>query len=52
MRKEIIILAAVILVAIVAFVVGSNYYRSSIQNKPVATNSNSNNATVNTDALV
>lgn len=52
MRKEIIILAAVILVAIVAFVLGSNYYRSSIQNKPVATNSNSNKATVNTEALV
>ncbi len=52
MRKEIIILVAIILVAIVAFVVGSNYYRSSIQNKPVAANSNSNKATVNAEVLV
>ncbi len=52
MRKEIIILAAVILVAIVAFVVGSNYYRNSVQNKPAATNSYSNKAAVNAEALV
>ena len=52
MRKEIIILAAVILVAIAAFWIGSNYYQSTIQNKPVATSSNSNKPAVNAEALV
>lgn len=39
MRKDILILGAIIVVVIIAAVFGSNYYRSSVQNerKPIAT---------------
>ena len=38
MRKEIIILGAIILVVVIGLIVGSNYYRSSIQNEQKPTN--------------
>lgn len=38
MRKEILIMGAIVLVVIVAAVVGSNYYRSSIQSERKPTN--------------
>lgn len=44
MRKEVIILGAVVIIAIVGFVVGANYYRSSVQNAPVVSNSNKGNS--------
>lgn len=44
MRKEFIILAGVIVLAIVAFVVGSNYYKGTIQSERKPTNTATNTA--------
>ena len=54
MRKEVIILAAIVLVVIIAILVGSNYYRNSLQNERVGTktNGNSNKAAINPEMLV
>ncbi len=41
MRKEFVILGAIIAIVIVGAVVGSNYYRSSIQKESIVGNSNS-----------
>ncbi|MBK6751785.1 MAG: DsbA family protein [Pyrinomonadaceae bacterium] len=41
MRKEIIILGAIIALVVVGAVIGSNYYRSSVQKESVVGNSNS-----------
>jgi len=52
MRKEVKILGAVAIVVVIAAIVGANYYRSSVQNERIPTNSNSNKATVNTENLI
>lgn len=52
MRKEIIILGAIILVVIVSAIIGSNYYRSSIQSERVTANNNSNKPKINPEQLV
>lgn len=41
MRKEVIILGLIILIVIIGAVLGSNYYRSSVQKESVVGNSNS-----------
>jgi protein-disulfide isomerase len=52
MRKEIIILGAIILVAIAAFVIGSNYFRGSVQNERVTPNNSSNKPKIAPEQLV
>ncbi len=54
MRKEVIILGAIVAVVIIGVVVGSNYYRNSLQNERVATNTgaNSNKTGIDPDTLV
>lgn len=54
MRKEVIILGAIVVVVVIGVVVGSNYYRSSLQNERAATNAsgNSNKPGVNPVNLV
>ena len=52
MRKEIKILGAIAVVVIIAAVIGANYYRSSVQNERVSTNSNSNKTTANVENLI
>ena len=54
MRKEVIILGAIVVVVVIGVIVGSNYYRTSLQNKRVATStgSNSNTAGVNPETLI
>ena len=52
MKKEIKILGAIAVVVVIAAIVGANYYRSSIQNQRVTTNSNTNKGTVNTENLI
>jgi protein-disulfide isomerase len=52
MRKEVKILGAIAVVVIIAAVIGANYYRSSVQNERVTTNSNSNKGNVNAETLV
>lgn len=44
MRKEFVILAGVIVLVIVAFIVGSNYYKRTIQNERKAVNTATNTA--------
>lgn len=52
MRKEVKILGAVVIVVVIAAIVGANYYRSSVQNERIPTNSNSTKSTVNTENLI
>lgn len=52
MSKEIKILGAIAIVVIFAALVGASYYRNSIQNERVASNSNSNKSKVNPEQLV
>lgn len=52
MRKEVKILGAVAIVVVIAAIIGANYYRSSVQNERITTNSNSNKSTVNTENLI
>lgn len=52
MRKEVKILGAVALVVIIGAIIGASYYRSSVQNERITTNSNSNKSTVNAENLV
>lgn len=52
MRKEVKILGAVAIVVVIAAIVGANYYRSSVQNERITTNSNSNKSTLNTENLI
>lgn len=53
MRKEVIILGAIVIVIIIAVIVGSNYYRKSIQSERVTTASgNSNKPQINPEQLV
>lgn len=52
MRKEIKILGAVALVVIIGAVIGANFYRSSVQNERITSNSNSNKGNVNAETLV
>ncbi len=42
MRKEVVILGLVLLIVIVGAVIGSNYYRTSVQKESVVSNTNSN----------
>lgn len=43
MRKEVVILGLVLLIVIVGAVIGSNYYRTSVQKESVVSNTNSAN---------
>ncbi len=52
MRKEVKILGAVALVVIIGAVIGANFYRSSVQNERITSNSNSNKGNVNAETLV
>ena len=52
MRKEVKILVGIAVVVVIAAIVGANYYRSSIQNERVTTNTNSNKGAVNAETLV
>jgi len=52
MRKEVKILGAVVIVVIIVAVIGANYYRRSVQNERITTNSNSNKSTVNAENLI
>ena len=52
MRKEVKILGVIAVVVIIGAIIGANYYRSSVQNERVTTNSNSNKTTANTENLV
>lgn len=54
MRKELLILGAIIVVVAIGLAVGSSYYRSSLQNTRVTTNTsgNSNKPSVNPETLV
>ena len=52
MRKEVKILGAIVIVVVIAAIVGANYYRSSVQNERVSTNSNTSKGTINTENLI
>lgn len=52
MRKEIWILGGILAVVIVGAVIGSNYYRNSIQSERVTTNNNSGAPKINPEQLV
>lgn len=52
MRKEVKILGAIAIGVIIAAVIGANYYRSSVQNERITTNSNSNKSAANAEALI
>ena len=52
MRKEVLILSAFVVVAIVAGVLGANYYRSSVQNAPVTANTNTGKPKIDPATLV
>jgi len=52
MRKEVKILGAIVIVVVIAAIVGANYYRSSVQNERITTNSNSNKSTANAENLI
>lgn len=52
MRKEVKILGAIVIAVVIAAIVGANYYRSSVQNERITTNTNTNKSTVNTENLV
>ncbi|MBL8180384.1 MAG: DsbA family protein [Blastocatellia bacterium] len=44
MRKEVVILGLVLLIVIVGAVIGSNYYRTSVQKESVVSNTNNTNS--------
>jgi len=52
MRKEVKILGAIVIVVIIAAIVGTNYYRSSVQSERVTTGVNSNNPKISPEQLV
>lgn len=57
MRKEVKILGAVVIVVVIAAIIGANYYRSSVQNERIPTNSsntggNTNKNTVSAENLI
>lgn len=52
MRRELKILGAIAAIVIIAAVIGANYYRSSVQNERVTTNSNSNKRAASAENLV
>ncbi|HRH45081.1 MAG TPA: thioredoxin domain-containing protein [Pyrinomonadaceae bacterium] len=52
MRKEVKILGAIALVIVIAAIIGASYYRSSVQNERITTNSNSNKSSVNAENLI
>ena len=53
MRKEVVILGAIVVVVVIAAIIGANYYRSSVQSERVTTISgNSNKPNVNSEQLV
>lgn len=52
MRKEILILGAIILIVIIAVVLGSNYYRDTKQNVRVTANTNSGKPKADPEQLV
>lgn len=51
MRKETIILAGIVLVVIIGVVLGSRYYRNSIQSVPVTNNSNTGKPAISAEQL-
>lgn len=51
MRKETLILGTIVIVAIIALIVGSNYYRRSIQSVRVTSNTNSGKPAVSPEQL-
>ncbi|MGB7070376.1 MAG: thioredoxin domain-containing protein [Pyrinomonadaceae bacterium] len=51
MRRETIILAGIVVVVIIGAIVGSNYYRSSIQSGRVTSNSNSGKPAISAEQL-
>ncbi len=52
MKKEVKILGAIALVIIIAAIIGASYYRSSVQNERITTNSNSNKSSMNAENLI
>lgn len=52
MRKEVIILGAIVVLVVVAAIVGSNYYRTSVQKESVTANNNSGKPKINPEQLV
>lgn len=54
MKKEVIILGAIIVAVVIAVVLGSNYYRNSVQNERLSTRTpaGSNQGSVNPEILV
>lgn len=52
MRRELVILGAIIAIVVVAALLGSNYYRTSVQNERVTTNSNSGKPKIAPEQLV
>jgi protein-disulfide isomerase len=52
MNKEIKILAVIAFVVIIGAVIGTSYYRNSVQNAPVAVNSGGGKSGVNAETLV
>lgn len=52
MRKEITILGVIVVVVVVAAILGSNYYRNSIQNERATANNNSNKPKTDAAQLV
>lgn len=53
MKKEVKILGAIAIVVVIAAIVGANYYRSSVQNERITTNSsNSSKPSINAEALI
>lgn len=51
MRKEVIVLGAIIIIVVVGVIIGSNYYRNSIQSGRVTSNSNSGKPTISAEQL-
>ena len=52
MNKEIKILAAIAFVVIIGVVIGASYYRNSVQNVPVTSNSNTGKPAIGAETLV
>ena len=52
MRKEVIILGLIVVIVVIAAVLGSSYYRTSVQKESVTANTNSGKPKVNPEQLV
>lgn len=52
MKKEVKILGAIVVVVLVAAVIGASYYRKSVQDERITTNTNSSKPSINAEALI